>query len=712
MTNIRQELQSDESEEEEESSESYYTSHENNSDEESEKKISDELMSQKKENNQIKEEIKESSKNNENISSKTKAFSSKKILNQNSLQNTLKSNHEANKKKEEDFYHVNFNKISLYIFNYSTGYPEIQKGQSYKISHVTYLINTEKEKLKHSNSKFLSNAKFIKGKKKGNIIKKEENEFNSFNITSVKLKELYRALSTHKNESSVIKMLFSSIAIFILIIGMGFLNILIYSYIKSNINTFFILIQKSGYLYQNLLFEFTIVKEMLFTNNPYYNITLKSNKTLYFESLKEIIYNYYNDNAYIISNLTNNFNILDKKDEDILTKRSIELLIIDPVRSFQSGYVNKRYSVLVYSAYREMNSALYHISQMKMEDIYQYDDDVYYFMRNGLSSLIMSCEDQMLILTDKFTEKIKSGQNLIIICCAIAFIICAGCLLIFSHFYKNVSKKKQNYLSIFQQLDINLIILYLQKCEKFINKLLKTKQNKDSKNERISSNSSSTMYSYKENDNLAFLNNQKKKDDKIIQSKDENIIKKDKIKNNNIFRYILFFIIFICQLAIYFFYYQKINLYKNICTYEYYISMFASHFIYIFVALREYIFDRNSILYNQTVTDYLNKNLANYYVIFSNKSKTKDIYRVYFPDSYQVFLNYLYSSKICEFIDIYSAQYPENFKINCNNFFYGSSKFGFFSLLLTFVEEVRLMKDKINYYYIFNLIAYFIFFTL
>jgi len=174
------------------------------------------------------------------------------------------------------------------------------------------------------------------------------------------------------------------------------------------------------------------------------------------------------------------------------------------------------------------------------------------------------------------------------------------------------------------------------------------------------------MYSYKENDNLAFLNIQKKKDDKIIQSKDENIIKKDKIKNNNIFRYILFFIIFICQLAIYFFYYQKINLYKNICTYEYYISMFASHFIYIFVAHREYIFDRNSILYNQTVTDYLNKNLANYYVIFSNKSKTKDIYRVYFPDSYQVFLNYLYSSKICEFIDIYSSQYPENFKINCN----------------------------------------------
>ena len=166
------------------------------------------------------------------------------------------------------------------------------------------------------------------------------------------------------------------------------------------------------------------------------------------------------------------------------------------------------------------------------------------------------------------------------------------------------------------------------------------------------------MYSYKENDNLAFLNIQKKKDDKIIQSKDENIIKKDKIKNNNIFRYILFFIIFICQLVIYIYYYRNITIYKNICIYEYYVSIFAAHFINIFVAFREFMFDRKSILYNETVEDFLNNQLPNYYNLFSQKSKIKDIYRIYYPDSYQVFLNYLYSSKICEFIDIYISEYP------------------------------------------------------
>ena len=96
-------------------------------------------------------------------------------------------------------------------------------------------------------------------------------------------------------------------------------------------------------------------------------------------------------------------------------------------------------------------------------------------MRNGMSDLIMSCEDQMFIITKKFSDKIKSWQNLIIYCSAIAFFICCICLFIFSYFYRNIIKKRQNYLSIFEQLDINLIILFLHRCEKFINKLLKEK---------------------------------------------------------------------------------------------------------------------------------------------------------------------------------------------------------------------------------------------
>ena len=50
--------------------------------------------------------------------------------------------------------------------------------------------NPQKEKYINISSKYLANTKFMKGRKKGNINKKEEeNEVNTYNNTSMKLKE-------------------------------------------------------------------------------------------------------------------------------------------------------------------------------------------------------------------------------------------------------------------------------------------------------------------------------------------------------------------------------------------------------------------------------------------------------------------------------------------------------------------------------------------
>ena len=41
-----------------------------------------------------------------------------------------------------------------------------------------------------------------------------------------------------------------------------------------------------------------------------------------------------------------------------------------------------------------------------MEEIYQYNQDVYYFLKNGMSNLLISSERQMWTLTEKIEEKI------------------------------------------------------------------------------------------------------------------------------------------------------------------------------------------------------------------------------------------------------------------------------------------------------------------
>ena len=289
ITKEKKQFQIEEIEEEEESSE-----YENTEDEEeinslSSKDISNEKseeMPAKEINKNLIEETKENSNNEKDSKKKlNKKISSNQILHRISIKNTSKNTLENNKKKEEDFYHINFDKVTLYIFNYSLGFVEIQKGHAHKISQVTNIMNSEKEKLKHSSSRFLVNPKLMRGKKKLNIKKEEDIEHNTHCMTSLKLKEIYKNLSSPKKETVINQIISVSFIIFALIIGTRIVNILVYYKIKNNIYTFFILIEKSEYLYQNLLFEITIVKEMLLLNNSFYTNPINNNKEFFYQLL-------------------------------------------------------------------------------------------------------------------------------------------------------------------------------------------------------------------------------------------------------------------------------------------------------------------------------------------------------------------------------------------------------------------------------------------
>ena len=719
ITDLRRQFQYQEEESEEEEESSEYED-ENSSDEEDKSSKNKQLSEEKKEedsilktdNNNNKKLIEENNEipmtpiPEESMKNKLKKLSSKKTIMQ--IPNNFQPNStlNANKKKfEEEFYHINANKIQLYIFNYTSGYAELQKDPKYKISHVTYVINKEKEKLKNNNNRFIPSAKFMKGKKRGDGIKKEENEINIYSNTTLKLKEIYRALASTKKEDVIIKLTIVSIIIFLFVVGTGIMNTLIFLNIKKNIYTFYILIKNSDNLYQNLLFEIIIVKEMVLASNPYYENPLNiSNTFLYYYLMSNMINNYYMENAYILSNLTNNFNILDPKDEESITKKTVELYTINPIKSEFGYYQYKKYNLLVYSAYRELNGALYHIAHLPLNDIFQYQDDVYYFFKNGMSNLLISCERQMWTLTEKFFDNVNSGHIKIIICIVVAFGVYFLCCVVFIYFYKKVNIKKNKYLSIFNELDSNLIVSSLRKCEKFYQQLEESKVEKEKqiKKKEALLNSSSDICSENENNNDSIkfsLNNKNEQSKAINLLKSGKEFKNKNFYNFNIFQICIFLLLFILQLAIYVYYYLRINLYKNIMTYEYYISMYASNFLYIFLALREYIFDRKAMFMGYPVDEYVEDTLHRYYVIFANSSRQKDIYRVYFPDSYQKFLNYLYNGKICEFIDTYNKQNPQNKQYECDEFFYRSSGFGFFTIIASFTEEIRILKDRADYYY-------------
>ena len=488
-----------------------------------------------------------------------------------------------------------------------------------------------------------------------------------------------------------------SLIIFLLIIATGILNIIISSQIKNNIYSIFILIQKSVNLYKNLLFQTTLIKELLILRNPYYTNTLNPNKTLYYKGISKMIYYYYTQNTFIISNLTNHFNALSKEDEKSITQKEVEIKIIAPARNTQFYYQNKLYKTLLYSAYRELNSVLYHISLVPMEEIFHYHQDVYFSLVNGNTHLVVNTENQLENLNEKMNEKIKSGHNIIIICCVIIVLIFCACIFIFSYFYQKIIKRKKKYLEVLIGLDKNLIISSLQKCDKLF-KRLQEKENINLKKRKISSEYSSLSNSENYNNNFDFIIDKKEKEGKLLQQRNNLIEDKTQFRKNFIFQFILFLIFLAWQLGIFIYYYHRITIYGYISSYEYYISLFASNFIFPFSSIREYQFGKQIKYYNTTITQYINNIFENYYVIYSQKAKLKDTYRIYFPHSYQDFLNDLYGPKICEFINNYNLEYPD-YKISCDKFFFGTPKFGFFTMLTAFIEELRLLRDKIENYY-------------
>ena len=715
-----QQLKADEHEEEESSSysESYYSDEDENS-------IDSELSSKKKNDDNSSRESKNiNTPDKDNKSNPKKDFlsldnnlSPAQMVARNSKMSSAEQinpiNNNANENQniinkpktgEEDFYHVNFNKITYYVFNFQSGFVEAMKDPKFKMSQVTKTINQEKENASKTNTKFLASSKLSKEKKKGNNNKKTttfDEEENSFSEKTIKLKEIQKALSSKEKQTTIIHLCIYSFVIFAIAIGTSIMSILINYYLKNSAYTFYVLIIKSIQLYTNILYEITFVKEMILINNPLYNENFfMQPKDKYYQYFSNLVYEYYVETSYILTNITNNLEVLPEKEEKSLKNQEIPLYIIDPVESTNEIYQYKEYKVLAYSAYRELNSALYHISQLEYDKIYIYDDNVYYFIKNGMSNLIIESENQMKSLKDLFQDKTKNGEIVTIICCVINGLLYVISYIIFVHFYRKVEERKQSYLSVFYEISNNLIVLSLAKCEKFLHKLQLQENSLSGKGEKFSIGSSSIDESIIDNDfqNSSIMKQNKEKQTTVSTS--------DKNKGNNlllqskIFAFILFFILLCWQLASYIYYYLRLVTYEDCIQYEYHTSLYASIFIFPFIGLREYLFDRETIFYGETIDKYTADTLQNFYVDLSESSNQKDQYQDHFPENFRNFMNELYTTKICELVLEFNRTYPDNGNYNCSNFFFGSPDYGLLSVLSMYIEEIRSLVDIIDSFYI------------
>ena len=607
---------------------------------------------------------------------------------------------QSSKHKEEDYYHVDISKITYYMYNFTTGFVEVIKDSKFKISQVEKQNNAEKEKLSKLNAKLIANPKLAKEKKRGAVsVKKtmDDEELDAYSKKKIKLKEIQKALASKEKQSSIVNLCIFSFVVFILVICSSIASIMINNYLKNRTSIYYNLIEKSVTLYRNLIFEIYFVREMILLAHPNYNNIYDEDKDVYYANFSETCYEYYLDTSFVLSNLSTTINTLSEENKNKLIDLKGQLDIIDPLKTNDGNYYIKSYELKIYSAFHELNAALYHVSQMKREEINSYEDNVYYFTRNSMNYMMLISEDQIENFTNEFYNEIKNAHIILIICICVAIVVYAFNYFIFVHYYQKVEERKQSYLSVFYEIGSSFIVSSLAKCEKFSQKMQLQDDMMGAQGEKISLDSSSEE-SDMENDIGSVSSLGKIKENKMSSAGKARNVKKISHTTTKIGGFVVLFILLAVQITSYYYYYTRITLYKHYVQYENYNNKYNSRFLFPFIALREYLYDQKKILLMQEVDKYLDNSLVKFYIELANISDYRDKYTSYLPESYSEFVDSLFRDEQCSFINSFIAEHRHAGFNTCEEFFYNTSNYGFQAILTTYIEELRIMRDLEKYY--------------
>ena len=600
-----------------------------------------------------------------------------------------------------DFYHINSEKITLFVYNYATGFVEAIKDPKFKISQVTKQIEVHREKIGKSNAKYIANPKLAHKEKKKNLLnslKKSnitENEISSLSEKKIKLIEIEKALKSKEKQKSIINLCIVSFVVFGLIIGSSVVNLLANILLKSRTYNYYYLVEKSVTLYKNVLFEIFFVREIVLISNENYTNIYEKDKDSYFKNYSSTCYDYYLETSIIISKLSTNINTLSEKAKEKIINKKGSLSII---YSINNHYDYKNYPLLIYSAFHEINSALYHISQMKKEEVDENERNIFYFLRNGLNFMLKMVNEQIDIIIEEFDEEIKTDHYYIIACIFLVIIIYIINYIIFVIFYQKVENRKQSYLSIFEQIGKEYIFDSLDRCEKFSKKI---HIQDDFVGQQIenASNEYSSIKDEEENGKtteLASTGSMKKiKEIKQIVAVKEKKEKVTTYSKEKIIGFIILFVLLLVQIFVYYYYYIRLNLYQKCVQYEYYNNQYYSLFLFPFIIMREYIFQSNISIMETDLNDFLENTLNYYYMNLNEISENRDKYAKFLPSSYTEYLEDLYNNKQCSFVESFIKDYhgPDDNFTSCESFFYNMSHYGFEAITMTFIEDIRIMKD-------------------
>lgn len=613
--------------------------------------------------------------------------------------------------EKDDYYHVKMTNIrwSIYDFKKKT-FCEVENYE--KISQVQDKMTDKETKEKtqgnRTNEKDNPNIdSYLQFNDSSSYTRDGHNvKFADKGQIQIIQNKIEKSLSKQESQPTIIAFQKASALTIIILSAIGgcylYFQLYFFNILKENV----MIIKKSNYLSQDLLFGQFYVRELTLLYNENFTNFEGTREEAVLDTQKKIADIYTSSmnltNYIIITNVP-----FSKKIKEKIEKESINMVTIKGDFSVSS------YNVTLYTALEELNTALYHVSNDKISNLLPSNRNVFIYLRNSLNSVYVGIMVQNSLFKEQLDYLVKEYKIIVLLAFVVSVILIIVCYVTLSVTYSKVSFKKESYLEVFFDINKKIIQNFLENCENFNKKM----QDDLSNDSTMSSNFDLISEDFNEHTTLNYTTKPTHTDKDVKKTEKQGNSMVNQVKGGGQTQYIrkhktnishgllkvkmklcgIFLLIIIYLTTMFSLSSEYLSSIKEYCTlFQDIIDSYNIIFCF-YNALREFLFDSTTVVYGQYPNYFSDSFISIIYDII--KEKEEIVYSIMAKSSLELeeYFSSINDKSVCQYIEK-NIYVDSEEKYNCTSFFYGAGEQGLRIFKTTLIEEIRFIKGIYDIY--------------
>ena len=282
----------------------------------------------------------------------------------------------------DNYYFVNLKPIKFFIYDFSFD-KLVEINEETRQSQVEY---KKKEDYRKSGPNLM--RKQTKKKKRSEKKQEKKEKEDQINNEYIIMKQLEYSLSKQETAPEITRLRIVSSVNFLIIIIMIIIFFAFMIISQGNLQANINLVSNSFNLILNSISGVYYIRELILLNNPSY-INFIPERTIYVKNITGNLLDLFSNSSILYNEILIkeiSINEVFNSAENALTLAYAETI---PIQILQDNFQFRKINSTLHSAFKEANTALYHIANTDISELNAMNKDVYFYLFNIMNSILV-----------------------------------------------------------------------------------------------------------------------------------------------------------------------------------------------------------------------------------------------------------------------------------------------------------------------------------